>query len=345
MNRAILFKIYIIIILGFVGCSTFSVPGYKGKVSDHFDGKRFYNLDIDSLHQRSFWDMLLWNFTREKGDWDIWTDAEPGMPPPKKIAKGELRITFINHSTVLIQYDSLNILTDPIWSKTASPVSFLGTSRYRPPGLRFEDLPHIDYVLISHNHYDHLDLSTLIMLKKYHDPVFLVPLGNKDLLIENGIDKIFEQDWWEEYSPAKITLVPARHFSMRGLMDGNNTLWGGFVLKTEGGPVYFAGDTGFGKHFEMIYRKFGPMRFSMIPIGSFIPRWFMSYVHISPEEAVKAHKILHSKKTMGIHLGTISQADDGEYEPAYYLHEALRKENIPFDEFIIMPEGDGLKVK
>jgi L-ascorbate metabolism protein UlaG (beta-lactamase superfamily) len=211
--------------------------------------------------------------------------------------------------------------------------------------LRFEDLPQIDYVLISHNHYDHLDISTLIMLKENHNPVFIVPLGCRDLLSENGIDKVIELDWWDEYTPAKITLVPARHFSMRGLSDGNNTLWAGFVLQTVGGPVYFAGDTGFGKHFEMIYKKFGPMRFSMIPIGAFSPRWFMSSVHISPDEAVKAHKILHSKKSMGIHFGTISQADDGQYEPIYYLKEALNKENIPSDEFIVLPEGDGLRIK
>jgi L-ascorbate metabolism protein UlaG (beta-lactamase superfamily) len=293
------------------------------------------------------WDMLKWSMEREPGEWPQWIETTPGPPPPDRVGIGELRITFVNHSTVLIQMDSLNILTDPVWSHRISPVTWAGPTRKRNPGLKFEDLPKIDYVLISHNHYDHCDIATLKKLKQAHNPLFITSLGNKVLLVQNGIKNAVEMDWWNETiigSDTKLTFVPAQHFSMRGMCDRNATLWGGFVISSDGGPIYFAGDTGFGKEFQQIVDKFGPMRFSMLPIGAFIPKKFVAAVHMSPEEAVIAHKILKSQWSMGIHWGTFRLADDGLLDPVDELKESLLKEGLSSRDFSLFEHGKGYMI-
>ncbi|MFH1049952.1 MAG: MBL fold metallo-hydrolase [bacterium] len=326
----------------FIGCCTFSGPKYKGPVSDHFDGKEFFNQGNVKMNRS--WNMLKWLANREPGEWPLWIKSNYGPKPPEAVGTGELRITFINHSTVLIQMDSINILTDPVWSYRISPVDFAGPTRKRNPGIRFEYLPKIHYVLVSHNHYDHMDIPTLIKLKEKYDPDFIVSLGNKALMVENGITKTFEMDWWDEImigQNTKLTFVPAQHFSMRGMCDKNTTLWGGFVIESEGGPVYFAGDTGFGKIFEQLFNKFGPMRFSMLPIGAFMPEDFMAPVHLSPAEAVNAHLVLKSKQSMGIHWGTFRQADDGLKAPLDALKKALVKSGLTSKDFGIFEHGKG----
>jgi L-ascorbate metabolism protein UlaG (beta-lactamase superfamily) len=289
----------------------FASPHYHGPASDHFDGRRFHNHQDGWQSEGSF---LRWQMNRRPGLWPEWIDAPPGPPPPTRVDEGRLRVTWVNHSTLLVQMDGLNILTDPIWSERCSPVSFTGPKRHRPPGLRFEDLPPIDAVLVSHNHYDHLDLPTLRRLKGAR---IFTPLGNAAV-----IGEATDLDWWQEArlsDRVKVTLVPAQHFCARGISDRNATLWGGFVISGPSGHVYFAGDTGWGRHFSEIAETFGAVRLAMLPIGSYLPRWFMKPAHISPEEAVKAHFALRAKTSVAMHYGTFELGDDGMDEPAVQL--------------------------
>ncbi len=336
---------FLVIAAAISSCCSFDGSRYTGSVSDHFDGKHFHNQDSGT--ERSFWDFLEWQLTSSKGDWSDWWADPPGPKPTDRVYGDTLIVTFINHATVLLQTNGINILTDPVWSESISPIPLIGFDRHRPPGIRFRDLPHIDIVLISHDHYDHLDIPTLNRLKKAYNPLFLVGLGNKGLMDEEGMTNTFELDWWQEkdFKNLKITFVPARHFSGRGLCDRNETLWGGYVIQAKGGPIYFAGDTGFGKHFKQIHNKFGPMRLSMLPIAPIKPAWFMHEIHENPDDAVKAHKILHSKTSMAIHWGTFEQGDDGMLDPVLALEAIRKKEGISRNEFIIPSHGTGIKIE
>ena len=224
-----------------------------------------------------------------------------------------MRVTLVNHSTVLLQQPGSNILTDPIWSERASPLSWIGPWRRRKPGVAWEDLPRIDTVLLSHNHYDHLDLPTLRRLAARGDSTFIVPSGVARLLHAENIEPVQELDWGESLTLSGCTIhcVPALHFSARGLFDRNRTLWCGYVIECQQRLVYFAGDTAFGDHFAQIREKFGPPRLALLPIGAYEPRWFMSPVHMAPDEAVKAHRILDAGTSVAIHHGTFQLADDG----------------------------------
>ncbi|MEC9070858.1 MAG: MBL fold metallo-hydrolase, partial [Myxococcota bacterium] len=178
------------------GCGVFSAPGYNGPPSEHFDGEQFQNQETHE--SGSFWGFLKWRFSREQGPWRDWVDEAPGPAPPERVTDGGLRITFINHATLLIQMDGMNILTDPIWSERCSPVGWAGPKRHRNPGIRFEDLPPIHVVLISHNHYDHLDAATLQRLSQEHKPRILAGLGNLAYLQEIGVERGADMDWWDE---------------------------------------------------------------------------------------------------------------------------------------------------
>ena len=239
-------------------------------------------------------------------------DVDPSVPP-SRVEGEELRTTLVNHSTVLLQQRSAHILTDPIWSDRASPLSWIGPMRKRNPGVRREDLPRIDIVLISHNHYDHLDLPTVRWLAGRGGVVFVAPLGVARLLRSEKIETVYELDWGETkmFGATAIHCVPALHFSARGLFDRNKTLWCGYVIEAQGRIVYFAGDTAFGGHFSQIREKFGSPSLSLLPIGAYKPRWFMSAVHMAPEQAVEAHRILGSGATIAIHHGTFQLGDDG----------------------------------
>lgn len=308
-------------------------------MSDHFNGETFINQRIENF---SVIDVLLWKAGNDRQVWQIVTKNRYEDVPPARVANHKLNVTFVNHATVLLQYDGINVLTDPVWSNRISPVSFIGPHRKRKPGIKFEDLPPIDVVVLSHNHYDHMDMPTLKKLKKDHDPLFIVPLGNKKLMDKKGLTKNVELDWWDEYyykEEHKITLVPAEHFSMRGLCDRNTTLWGGYMLESRKGNIFFAGDTGFSDHFQEIKDRFGEIYFSLIPIAPIEPRWLMEGVHLSPEEAVKAHLILKSKKSMGIHFGTFQQADDPQTLAIELLRKALIKYNVGPQEFMLLPHG------
>lgn len=323
--------LYLVILTLSFGCS--------GKKSDHFDGRRFYN--YEKTDERGKIQVIKWFFTRDRTPWPLKIPEKYGQAPQLRVGTGKLKATFINHATVLIQADNKNILFDPVWSYRVSPLSFIGPARVRNPGIRFEDLPPVDIVAVSHDHYDHMDLPTLTKLRKKFDPVFVVLSGCKKRLKSLKTSKIIELDWWEYKIISKIEIhaVPARHSSGRTLTDRDTTLWGGFVIKTTGGPVFFAGDTGYGKHFQMIRKKFGPMRFSMLPIGAYKPRWFMKPVHMNPSDALKAHLELESYRSMAIHFGTFPLADEGINEPVQEMSAYLNSRRINPLAFIIPVEG------
>ena len=329
---------------GFTLRCAFSTPPYQGPVTDHFDGTHFLNPQpIDEKH---LGDVLKWVTHREPGKWNRWTDAPCGPKPPDRVGVGALRATFVNHSTILIQLDGLNILTDPVWSERASPLSWLGPRRHRPPGIRLEDLPPLDVVLVSHNHYDHMDLATLKHLAKVHHPRIFTTLGNHRFLESQGIPTTAELDWWQDTLLSEgigLHCVPAQHFSGRGLCDRNKSMWAGFVLTSRSGNVYFAADSGMGPHFEQIGQRLGPFRLSFLPIGAYRPRWFMSPVHLSPDEAVTVHAIVHSAISVPIHYGTFGLGDDGETEPLEDLERALAATS-PRPEFWVLAHGEGRDV-
>jgi L-ascorbate metabolism protein UlaG (beta-lactamase superfamily) len=263
------------------------------------------------------------------------------------VAEGTLRVTFVNHATVLLQMDGVNILTDPVWSERVSPVSFAGPRRHRPPGLRFEDLPPIDAVLVSHNHYDHMDLATLRQLAGAHRPPVFTGLGNTKFLTRQDVPGARDLDWWESAplgAGVTVTAVPARHFSTRGFIDRDRTLWCGYVVEGPSGSVYFAGDTGWGSHFEKIGRRFPNLRLALLPIGAYRPRWFMAPAHIDPEDAVRAHETLGAATSIAIHFGTFAQADDGETEPIEELRAALARRLGSKPRFLLLDNGESVDV-
>ncbi|WP_143959781.1 MBL fold metallo-hydrolase [Litoribacter populi] len=322
-----------------------SGPAYKGPKSDHFDGNIFNNLE--PMEMKGLPDVLRWQLNRDQGPWP--EEKQPvSATVPKVSVGGGVEITFINHASLLIQGGKVNILTDPIWSERASPISFAGPERLRKPGVKYQDLPPIHVVLISHNHYDHLDLETLINLKNDYDPLFIVPLGVDLLLKDNGIENVKAVDWFENIEMSQGNIVhcaPARHFSGRGLGDTNQTLWAGYVMELQGKKVYFAGDTGYGAFYKLIKEKLGSPDVALLPIGAYKPVWFMQPIHMSPEEAVMAHLDLEATQSIGMHFGTFPMADDGQAEPVEDLKVAREKLGVDDGEFVVLGEGEVLKIK
>ena len=277
----------------------------------HFDGKRFFN--PGAAQARGLFDVLRWKWTSRPERVPAFVDDVSPAKPAPRVEAGVLRATLVNHSSVLLQWNGCNILTDPIWSERASPVSWAGPKRHRAPGVRREDLPQIDLLLLSHNHYDHLDLPTLRWIVQRDQPVFVTPLGVSRLVPSAAATSIHELDWGGSMRLGDLTVhaVPAYHFSARGAFDRNQTLWCGYMLEWNHRLVYFAGDTAFGAHFAQIRAAFAPPRLALLPIGAYAPRWFMSAVHMSPEQAVEAHKILQAETSLGIHHGTFQLTDEG----------------------------------
>ncbi len=327
-----------------LGCFWFSAPPYHGPASGHFDGKQFHNL-VATEHGR-FFGFLKWIWTREPGLWLPLREAPSGAPPPPERVEGAvLRVTFVGHSTVLIQTGGLNILTDPVWSERIGPVSWAGPKRHVTPGVKFEDLPPIDVVLISHDHYDHMDLPTLKELEERFHPAFFTGLGNRKMLKDAGLSRVHEMDWWDSSKMGggvSVTFVPSQHFSSRSYCDRDRTLWGGFVVGSEDGPIYFASDTGMGPHFDMIKERFGAPRLAFLPIAAFLPRWFMGRVHLSPEDAVDVHKMLGAGMSIPVHFGTFRLGDDGQYEAVERLSNALIEREIR--NFRILKPGEGMDI-
>jgi L-ascorbate metabolism protein UlaG (beta-lactamase superfamily) len=318
-NRIIHLSLFFFIIWG---CAM-SEPNQKYEAP--YNGKTFDNLEPFKV--KSIWDVIKWKMSANLVPWPEKVENEASDLPKSKVASPSLEFMLINHATVLIQTEGTNILTDPIYSERTSPVSFAGPKRVRAPALDFEKLPAIDVVVISHNHYDHLDLPTLEQLEKKFSPTFYVGLKSAELLKSVGIKKIVEMDWWQKETIGAIDLhfVPAQHWSARGVFDRRKMLWGGFYFKTPHHKVYFAGDTGYGTFFKLIKERLGEPDLAFLPIGAYEPRWFMREAHMNPEDAVLAHQDLESKYSVGMHFGTFRLTDEGFNDPVEDLKKALEK--------------------
>ncbi|HEY3786530.1 MAG TPA: MBL fold metallo-hydrolase [Steroidobacteraceae bacterium] len=322
-------------------------PGYAGPPSDHFDGQVFFN--PESRTRRSFGDFLKWQRTREPKPWPRWVVNRARPDPPASLAPGEIALTFINHITFLVQFAGLNILTDPVYSKRASPFRSVGPQRVREPGLAFEALPPIHVVLVTHNHYDHLDLPTLMRLEAVHAPHFITGLGNRAFLQQFGLHAVEELDWWQSASAsgqsaspsgAQIIMTPAQHWSSRRPRNRNRTLWGGFVVQSAGRQLYFAGDTGYGGHFRQVRERLGRIDLALLPIGAYEPRWFMRDQHMNPDDAVLAHRDLEAATSVGTHFGCFQLTDEGIDEPVTDLAAARHSHGVTEEEFQVLDTGE-----
>jgi L-ascorbate metabolism protein UlaG (beta-lactamase superfamily) len=315
-------------------------PGHRGPPSGNFDGIEFRNPTGGA--GKSFADFWRWQRTRRPARWPRWIEngALPDLPaalPPDAIA-----LTFVNHITFLVQFMGLNVLTDPVYSERVSPFQGLGPRRVRAPGLAFEALPRIDLVLLSHNHYDHLDLGTLRRLAQTHAPRVVTGLGNAPFLRDHGIPDVVELDWWQSTREhgAAVTFTPAQHWSGRGLRGRNRTLWGGFVLGHGRMQVYFAGDTGRGAHFEDIYRRHGAVDLALLPIGAYEPRWFMREQHMDPDDAVRAHLALGARISVATHFGCFQLTDEAIDAPVRELEQARARHAVDADRFQVLEVGE-----
>jgi len=257
----------------------------------------------------------------------------------------QAQITWLGHSSFLIQYHGINILTDPILSTRASPVSFAGPKRLVDMPIAYENLPDIDYVIISHNHYDHLDKRTISMLG--NQPYYLVPLKLKDWFINEGIEnnRVQEFDWWDQQSfmQFSVTATPSQHWSARGFFDRYDSLWAAWHIEIGDFSFWFGGDTGYNDiQFKEIGDKFGAIDLALIPIGAYAPRWFMKQQHVDPDEAIQIHKDIRAKKSIGMHWGTFQLTAESIREPVERLEAAVKAGTIAEDEFITLAIGETL---
>ncbi len=305
--------------------------------SDHFDGSRFFN-PWGVNNEKSLWDVFSWKIKGGAAAWPEKVDTpKHSLPHP---TKDTLTVTWVNHSTFLIQTDSLTILTDPIWAERCSPVSFAGPKRVVEPGVEFDKLPKIDLVLVSHNHYDHLDSATLKRLSDRDAPLILVPLGDKRWLEGEGVKNLEEMDWYQTRSLGdfKMTFLPAQHWSARGMFDRNHSLWGSWGVEVGEMKIYHAGDTGLGPHFKEIREKWGRADVAMIPIGAYEPRWFMKAMHMNPTDALEAYRILEASYAFGMHLETFQLTDEAREEPRLEFHK-IRPADLT-DKFEVLQIGE-----
>jgi len=327
--------------LGLVSCT--SSPYEK---SEHYDGKKFFNPGVQV--NKGLLQVLKWQLQGRKEAWPDWIDDNLKPRLATQISNTEVSLTYVNHATHLIQVAGLNVLTDPMFSKRASPLSWLGPRRHRAPGIAFQELPRIHVVLISHNHYDHMDLPTIRDLANQHDPLFVTPLGNGKYLQRAGAKTIVELDWWQKTelpSGGILHLAQVQHWSSRSLFDTNEALWGGFVLQVNGLNIYFGGDSGYGPHYIETKNRYGPMDVSILPIGSYEPRWFMKEQHMNPEEGIQAHRDLQSRFSIGTHVGTFDLANDGVDRPIQEFKMGLAKAGIQESEFVIQRNGESVVYK
>ncbi|WP_310600752.1 MBL fold metallo-hydrolase [Desulfobulbus sp.] len=328
MRYSIISTVFLVLML--FSCSP---RPYDGPVSDHFDGERFFN--PGKPENKTFFRVLKWYATRVRQPWPAFSELPFTDKPPQRVEGNRVRIGFVGHVTLLIQTQGLNILTDPVWSDRASPFTWAGPKRVHPPGIRFEDLPPIDVVLISHNHYDHLDLDTLVRLWQRDRPLFIVPLGNETLIRGRVPEARIEARDWDgqvAVSPGMtVHLAPMHHWSARAPWDRNRALWAAFVLATPGGTLYLVGDSGYGggDNFRTAAAKYGSFRLAVLPIGSYDPRWFMADNHMNPEEAVKAWNDLGRPPMLPTHYGMFQLADTGYEVPLRDLKAAMKVAAVP----------------
>ncbi len=311
-------------------------------VSDHCDGARFFNprQHID----RGLRDILRWKLTSRPALWPLAVPVTPARPPLPNT--GGITATWINHSTFLLQTPAGNILTDPVYSERVSPVSWAGPRRAHAPGIALADLPRIDLVLLSHDHYDHCDQITLSHIFKTHAPAAITALGNASLLQAAGCPakKITELDWWQSHvtpSGLRVTATPARHWSNRLGSPRNLRLWSGFFLEAGGPTAHFVGDTAYDRTmFTEIRARLGAPDLAMIPIGAYEPRWFMAAQHCDPAEAVQIHRDLGSRLSLAMHWGTFQLTDEARETPPLALAAALAKAGLTADDFRALAPGE-----
>jgi L-ascorbate metabolism protein UlaG (beta-lactamase superfamily) len=316
---------------------------YDGPVSDHFDGTRF--VDPDGVPPRSLLDLLRWQMGNGKVAWPAWAPSPYADRPPARVAGSAWRISYVGHASLLLQTAGLNLLVDPVWSERASPFTFAGPKRVNDPGIAFEALPPIDAVLVSHNHYDHLDVATLSRLAAAHRPRVVTPLGNDTIMRAHDAAVAAEAYDWHQRAMLSdgvaVTLVPVRHWSARGPFDRNRALWAGFVIETPAGRILHVADSGYGdgRHFRAVRERYGPFRLAVLPVGAYEPRWFMSAQHMNPAEAVQAFGDSGAELALGHHYGTFQLTDEGIDAPVEALAVARAAAGLAPERFRLLRPG------
>jgi L-ascorbate metabolism protein UlaG (beta-lactamase superfamily) len=320
-------------------------PYYSGPVSDHFNGLTFFSPGRQNMPPKSRADLLKWQFSGGK---EAWPSAYPSPfqdKPPQRVNSG-IRVTLIGHASYLIQTTGLNILIDPVWVERASPVSFAGPRRVNAPGIIMSDLPPIDAILVTHNHYDHMDVETLGKLASNGKPRLIVPLGN-DIILKAADPRLSiatAHDWGDTIAlsdEVKITLEPTLHWSARGISDRSMALWCNFVIETPAGRIYACGDTGYDANsiFPRMKAKYGGFQLALLPIGAYEPRWFMRQEHMNPEEAVSVMQELGAENAIGHHWGTFPLTNEGVDRPKMDLALALQAKGISAERFRAFQPG------
>lgn len=314
---------------------------YDGPVSDHFDGTYF--VDPNGMPPKKFTDILRWWASNGRAKWPARAPAFSDAPP-QRVTEG-LRISYVGHASLLMQTAGLNILIDPVWSERASPFGFAGPKRVNDPGVPFGALPPVDVVLVSHNHYDHLDLDTLSRLAAAHKPRVVTPLGNDTIMREHDAAiKAEAHDWGDEVALGpriSVTLMPLRHWSARGITDRNKALWAGFVIKSPWGGIYVVSDTGYGdgSQFREAREHHGPFRLAVLPIGAYEPRWFMKDQHMNPEESVRAFLECGAEQALAHHHGTFQLTDEAIDAPEQALVAARAAAGVAPERFRTLKPG------
>ena len=341
-------KLVQFVILFVFSCKNLSIPMIPDdSPKPHHTKNGFQNTDT-SVTAKGLGPVLLWKLgnlfktlpSTEAKDYQIETISNDGSKVREN--KNRMSVTWIGHATVLIQIDGKNILTDPIWSERCSPISFIGPKRFTNPGIKLEDLPPIDIIIISHNHYDHMDLPTLKALDKRDKPAIFAGLKNKDFLKEEGLTNVIELDWWDIRieKDIKITFTPTQHFSGRGIFDREETLWGSYLIEGKENTIYFAGDTGYFAGFKEIGSKFPNIDIAILPIGAYEPRWFMKPIHMNPEDTLLAYKDLGAKYLLPMHYLTFVLTDEALDEPLKFTKSLFDSNKIKIDTLLDLKIGE-----